>query len=261
MNAPANEYLNVQMLGFEECTKSKLNRKHTFEGNSLHFILSGKGYIDGIQIGKNDCFMIKKGHLAEYFPDSNDPWTYCWINFDGKMADKLLETTGLNTDVCTFSIQNTDLVFNHIKSAIDFNYQSTDVTMHINAVLLEIFASLATIKPELYTGKTESVRENRVKRSIEYITKHYKEKDCIATLSKVENVNKRYLSRLFKEHSDLSPQGHMIKLRIEEAKILLKTRTYPINAVGEAVGYDDVLQFSKIFKKHTGMSPTQYRNL
>ncbi|MBQ8209484.1 MAG: AraC family transcriptional regulator [Clostridia bacterium] len=260
-NTPENEYLNVQMLGFEECTSTKQERKHTFEANTLHFIISGKGSFDGIQIGANDCFIIKKGHLAEYFPDNNDPWTYCWINFDGAMADRLLATAGLPENRCTFSLNNVQHIFKIIKSALYADYQSTDVAMHLNSVLLEIFALILKFNPDSYAYKAVSLSETRVSRSLEFIKQHYKEKNCIDLLAQNEKVNKRYLSRLFKEHSELSPQGHLIKLRIDEAQRLLRTSHISISSAGESVGYEDVMQFSKIFKKHTGMSPTQYRKL
>lgn len=260
MNTPENRYLNVTMIGFEECSPEKEDRIHTFEGNTIHFILKGKGTFDGVTLSQNDCFAVRKNHIAEYAPDYCDPWTYCWINFNGSMADKLLHTASINENKCTFSLQNISKIHSLIMSALEFDYTNADVGMHLNSVLLEIFASLMINAPETFSSKSDSVMENRVRRSIDFINENYKEKKCIDILSKKENVNKRYLSRLFRQYSDLSPQGHLIRVRIENAKSLLRTSKMTIGDVGESVGYDDVMQFSKIFKKHTGVSPTAYRN-
>ena len=49
-----------------------------------------------------------------------------------------------------------------------------------------------------------------------------------------------------------------MKLRMERAEFLL-SGSYSITEISYAVGYDDVLQFSRIFAKYHGVSPTQYR--
>lgn len=260
LNTPENKYLNVTMLGFEECSPDKNERIHTFEGNTIHFILKGKGSFDGVTLTQNDCFSVRKNHIAEYAPDSSEPWTYCWINFDGSMADKLLQKAGLSENKCTFSLPCTEKIRSLIVSALEFDYKDTDAAMHLNAVLLDIIANIIADKPETFESKTDSIMENRVRRSVDFINENYTNRNCIDLLSKKENVNKRYLSRLFKQYSDLSPQGHLIRIRIEEAKRMLRTTSLSIGSIGEAVGYDDVMQFSKIFKKHTGISPSAYRS-
>lgn len=249
------EYLNVKMLGCEE----KEGRRHTSEYNTLYFIISGKGYFDSIPIGAGDGFAVRKNCTAEYAPDKTEPWTYCLIGFDGKAADGLLDAAGLGGNKCTFSLKDNARIAELIRSALDFNYGKTDVGMHLDSVLLEIFACLIAEKPDRFANDTVSVMENRVKSGIEFINENFREKNCIDMLAKAENVNKRYMSRLFRRFSDLSPQGHLIRARIEEAKRLLRSTSLSVSDIGASVGYDDVMQFSKIFKKHTGLSPTAYR--
>ena len=67
------------------------------------------------------------------------------------------------------------------------------------------------------------------------------------------------MSRIFQKYSDRSPQTYILEFRIEKAKRLLLTTTYSITAIAYSVGYDDVLQFSKIFKAKVGLSPKKYR--
>ena len=254
-----NEYLHITMAGYEECIAEKEVRIHTFNENTMHFIISGKGYFDGILIGPGDGFMVRRHNTAEYLPDAEDPWTYCWINFNGKAADNLFSMAGLNDSKCTFSIKDVTRIAGLIDGSLHFDYRNTDVGMHLNSVLLEIFACLIAEKPDRFAHDTTSVMENRVKTSIEFINKNYREKNCIEKLAKAENVSSRYLSRLFRQFSDRSPQAHLIMVRIEEAKHLLRTTALSVSNIAAAVGYDDVMQFSRIFKKHTGISPTAYR--
>lgn len=258
-NIPENTYLHVQMLGYEECTADKKDRLHTFEGYTLHFILKGKGRFDGVSLGKNDGFMVKKNHMAEYAPDPTDPWTYCWINFDGDIADELLRMVGFRENRSTFLLKENNRIRSLILDALTYDYEKTDVGMHLNAVLLEIFSVLLANKPDPFSHTSYSVREKRVKTGLAFIREHYREKNCIERLAKEENVNMRYLSALFRQYSDRSPQAHLIRVRIEEGKRLLRTTSLSVSDIAEEVGYEDVLQFSKLFRKHTGVSPTAYR--
>lgn len=258
-NTPENRHLHIKALGFEVCSAEKNVLRCTFPYNTLHFVLSGKGFFDGTPIESGGGFMVKKNNAVEYKPDVSAPWTYCWINFDGEIAQDLLDMAGLSPAKCIFISKSNLKIEKIIKSALNYDYSRTDVDMHLSAVLLEIFAHMIADKPDPFTNSSSSVMEERVRSGIEYINHHYTEKNCIENLAAEQKVNKRYLSRLFGLYSDCSPQAHLIRMRIDEAKRLLRTTSLQIGAIASKVGYDDVMQFSKIFKKHTGVSPTEYR--
>lgn len=56
-----------------------------------------------------------------------------------------------------------------------------------------------------------------------------------------------------------SPQEYLVNLRMDKAQSLLKKTDLPINAIASAVGYQDQLAFSKIFKQNFGVSPRAFR--
>jgi len=73
------------------------------------------------------------------------------------------------------------------------------------------------------------------------------------------NISRAYLRNIFYDEFKMSPRDFIITARIERAKELLLFENILIKEISNSVGYDDVLQFFKIFKKHTGMSPSDYR--
>lgn len=75
------------------------------------------------------------------------------------------------------------------------------------------------------------------------------------------NVSEDYFIRLFKQLFDLSPQKYLQKLRHQAAKRYLLETDYKIEHIGALVGYDDLHNFSHVFKKWQGLSPQQYRKL
>jgi len=54
---------------------------------------------------------------------------------------------------------------------------------------------------------------------------------------------------------------YILSLRMANAQSLLETTEYNISEVAAAVGYDNPLYFSRLFRKHTGMSPSEYRRV
>ena len=72
-------------------------------------------------------------------------------------------------------------------------------------------------------------------------------------------VSRSYLSSCFKKSVGCSPQAFILNLRMERAGTLLRTTTLPVNVISGAVGYQDQLAFSKIFKQFYGVSPRDFR--
>ncbi|WP_076419336.1 AraC family transcriptional regulator [Colwellia sp. UCD-KL20] len=68
-----------------------------------------------------------------------------------------------------------------------------------------------------------------------------------------------HLHRLFQKRFTRSPIQHLIFLRMERAKYLLKNTTWSIEQIAEQVGYKDVFNFSKRFKKSIGLPPGLFR--
>ena len=73
------------------------------------------------------------------------------------------------------------------------------------------------------------------------------------------NKNPAYISRVFKEITGFNFSDYLIKKRLEKAKLLLEDYKLKIYEIAELTGYVDPSSFIKLFKKHYGMSPMEYR--
>ncbi|NJM26214.1 MAG: helix-turn-helix domain-containing protein [Bacteroidia bacterium] len=74
------------------------------------------------------------------------------------------------------------------------------------------------------------------------------------------HVHPSYLSREFSKYfDDLSFGEYIRKLRIEKAKQLLRDARHPLAEIAYLTGFSDQSHFNRIFKKHTGKTPSQYR--
>lgn len=79
-------------------------------------------------------------------------------------------------------------------------------------------------------------------------------------LSKGLDISPSYLSREFSKHFDNLSFGEYIrKQRIEKAKELMLTPAYSLTEIAYLTGFSDQSHFSRIFKQHTGLSPSEYK--
>lgn len=79
------------------------------------------------------------------------------------------------------------------------------------------------------------------------------------TLAEKSNISVVYFRKLFKECYGVSPGQYMLKIKIDKAKQLLKTGALTVTEISAKCGYSNVYHFCEIFKRKTGMTPTEYR--
>ena len=94
----------------------------------------------------------------------------------------------------------------------------------------------------------------------QYIEEHYIDEVQLSDLALVAHVSPSYLSTRFKKEVGVSFSEYLVRFRINKAKDLLKKGNISCKEAAESVGYKDYAQFSKMFKKYIGITPTDYRN-
>jgi YesN/AraC family two-component response regulator len=88
---------------------------------------------------------------------------------------------------------------------------------------------------------------------------HYSEAISLESLSKSAYLSPVYLSKIFKEETGDSPINYLINMRLNKAKELLEEGDLSIKTIAKSVGYNDAYYFSKLFKKHFGVSPLKLK--
>lgn len=101
----------------------------------------------------------------------------------------------------------------------------------------------------------------KIIKAIEYINSKYKEGITLQDLSEKTNYSIPHLRRMFYKFFKISPIQYLNNLRIEKAKELLLMDNLPINYIAENVGFKNSSYFSRVFKKHTQLSPCKYKEL
>jgi len=92
-----------------------------------------------------------------------------------------------------------------------------------------------------------------------WLEEHYRESINLESLSEQFNMSTRTFKRRFKLATGETPLVYLQSLRIEGAKKKLELSTDSIENISQEIGYEDMAFFSKLFKRLTGLSPTNYR--
>lgn len=90
-----------------------------------------------------------------------------------------------------------------------------------------------------------------------YISLHYMNEITLNEVAEILSLSRSYLSTLFKKEIGISFTQYLIDFRLNRAIEIIQLENLPLNRVAEMVGYPNYPQFSKIFKKHKGMSPKE----
>jgi AraC family transcriptional regulator of arabinose operon len=95
------------------------------------------------------------------------------------------------------------------------------------------------------------------RRAQNYIRTMYMQDISVESIAESLSLNRRYLSRLFKERYGVTMQDYLVSVRLEAAaKLLLEG--YTVSESAQLCGYRDPFNFSKMFHRHYGTSPREY---
>lgn len=94
----------------------------------------------------------------------------------------------------------------------------------------------------------------------EYVEAHLSENVSLSQAARHVFMNPSYLSRLFREETDESYSEFVTRRKMEEARRLLDQRDFKVYEASSAVGYADPAYFSRVFRRHFGVTPSEYRD-
>ena len=123
----------------------------------------------------------------------------------------------------------------------------------LNKMMIEEYCNLVK---EYSTRKYSAI----VKKAVDYIKLHFESPLTLQGIAEIIHVNASHLSRKFKEDTGMSLIDFINVNRIDAAKLYLQNNTSTITEIAFMVGFNDVNYFSRVFKKVTGHTPSQYRS-
>ncbi len=257
--APEDPQLDVNMVGFETTRPDYKLERDTFAYFALEMVTKGKGriWMNGIEhrlqegsvftYGPNVAYRIESDRrepLQKYFLD---------LTCEACRYDSPIHRPGLVFQTCRITrlVSLIEwLLSDASKGDADTRVRRSSVRLMLDMASLDI-------------NKEQSVNSKAYQAYIaarEYIDEHYHRLGSLQELAAELNIAPSYLTRIFARYGNQTPYQYLIKLRVSRACYLLKQHEMQIQEISDLLGFCDPFHFSKVFKRHIGVSPRVYRS-
>jgi AraC-like DNA-binding protein len=240
---------------FEICRK---NGRVDFQ---LIYLIKGCGWYTF----KNETKEIREGNIIIYKPDEPQIYQYYfkdnpelyWIHFSGFAVQDYLDKLSLSNNAWYYVGFNDKCIDLFKKLIYELNIKNFSYECYISAYLLELLSRFSTLSNT--TNSEMSLTDKDIKKAVMLIHSNYNKKYSINDLAKDCNLSISRFMHKFKATIGITPMQYFTQIRINEAKDLLSYPSLNISEVSSIIGYGNPLYFSRIFKKETGMSPSEFK--
>ena len=229
----------------------------------LLYVASGKAhfYFNGNEE------IVTAGNMVLYRPKEEQRYYYYgvdhtevyWVHFTGNDVKNILRRYGIADDVHVIhsgtSLDYKRIFLQMIQELKLCKDDYEDVLIHYMHLLFIMLHRVQNSKPK---GKNPYLMDE-MDQAVRYFHENYHKTISIEDYAAANHMSVSWFIRNFKEYTNSTPAQYILSLRISNAQTLLETTTYNVTEVANIVGYDNPLYFSRLFKKQSGMSPSEFR--
>ena len=229
------------------------------------YVASGRTsfYIDGVEqtIPAGNMIIYRPGEEQQYSYYGVDHPEVYWLHFTGGNVHNLLRKYGITDKM---HIIRTGISLEYKRIFLQIIQELKLCRVDYEALAVNYFEQLLVL---IHRQLEQTPREKsqfliqEIDSAIRFFHENYHTPISIEEYASSHHMSVSWFIRSFKEYTGSTPTQYILSLRISNAQTLLGATNYNITEIAEIVGYDNPLYFSRIFKKHTGMSPLEYRKL
>ena len=230
----------------------------------LLYIAAGKGYF--YFKGSSEPTVVTKGNMVLFRPKEPQVYYYYakdktevyWVHFTGWKIEQYLDSYELSKDENVFFTgvsADYPWIYNQIIRELQLqraNYEDV-IKLFLHHILL-------TVNRYIKEGKqTKNDTINDIERAVHYFNANYTKQISIEQYASEHLISVNWFIHNFKKIMKMPPMQYIVSLRIAAAKSYLENSNKNIAEIALTVGYDNPLYFSRLFKKYTGLTPSEYR--
>lgn len=257
-------YPGLNDLNMYYCGKRIKTPNHSYGPEvRKHFLIVYIKEGTGVLLSENENIDLLPGSILVMFPNKKTHyvvnegqlWSISWVGVFGEQIYGFFDKIGVTPENPVLRLKNSKIVENIFEEIYDLSLseqQSDKIT--VIGLLYKFFSCIVSYK-ELKSDR------NCIDEIINIIEYNYDKNININTLAKNIYMNPSYLSRLFREEKGITLKEYILQKKIERAKELLRRKNISVKMVSNSVGFTDPLYFSRIFKRKTGLSPLEFKNI
>ena len=261
--------LSLYQYGWERCEPAHMYGPAARNHFLFHYIISGCGTLMAdtksgetktYNIRSGQGFLLFPGQISTYIADSNTPWEYAWIEFDGLKVKEMLDISGFSFAQPVYHASSKDFQEVMKNELLYIVNHSEETAFHLIGHLYIFLDALTRSVSSIRLNKTSKLSEFYIREAFNYIEQNFPYEISIEDIARHCGINRSYFGKIFHESVGKTPQEFLINYRMMKATELLKMTDLSIADIGNAVGYPNPLHFSRAFKNTYGISPKNWRN-
>jgi len=197
-------------------------------------------------------FVDRSKQLIDYYHRCELPFQIDATNDDRIVFNRLLS---LCPDIVLSNPmpETYDTSAGMVKSAQRFQMLPIGVRMEVNALIMLLLSRFFH-----YAKRPLRVNDARIQHTLYTIEKNLRKNFTIEDLADDVNLGKYRFIRLFKDQVGYTPTDYIIRQRIQQAQMLFIDGNQSVKEVAVSLGYDNVSYFTRLFRKITELTPTQF---
>jgi len=248
--------------GFEKCASDFEIKRRTYPYYVLEVPTKGRCSLEI----RNKWYELKKGSIGSFTPgvrhhykcDKNNPMEHIFIAFTGSDAPLLLKKSSLGKGNVVSLLKPSDILY-LAEAILKKGLEKTELShqlccVYLKALLLELGSDLAL------SGHSDTLAMESYRKCRKYIDENFSSIFSPTEVARECSINIRYMSRLFKKYSDITPHEYIMRLKLNKAGSLLLITNLSVREIGYLIGFEDPYHFSRNFKKFHGLAPLHYRD-
>lgn len=255
-----NAGLSVYNAGYEQCQSNHSWGPALRDHYLIHFVVSGSGTLrcnqQEYKIHAGELFITYPAQVSAYQADSEDPWQYNWVGFNGTDARRLVKMTGFSRQQPVLRSDDAELTGNLLRRIADAGDNTAAADAEMAGCLYLFLAHLIRMNQNTSTANP---RQTYVAGALRYIQYNYANDIGVNDIAHYVGISRSQLYRAFLQDFGVSPHTYLQTYRINEACSLLHDPTYSVAEVAGSVGFNDPLYFSRVFKSIKGTTPSAYQ--
>lgn len=229
----------------------------------LLYMASGKGHF---YFEKDKEVIVPAGHMILYRPNEYQKYVYYmedqtevyWVHFTGSDVKNILNRHSFPAkDYVIYCGTQPEYQQLYRKMIQEMQLSKTDYENYLSILLYQLFLIVGRQQSESKTITTAVQKD--MDYATHYFTEHYNQNISIDDFAASLHMSTCWFIRSFKQYHKITPMAYILSIRIANAQNLLETTSYNVTEIASIIGYDNPLYFSRLFKKQTGLSPSEYR--
>ena len=230
----------------------------------LLYIASGKGYF--YFKGSKEPTVVTKGNMVLFRPKEPQVYYYYavdktevyWVHFTGWKVEEYLERYELpKEENVFFTGVSPDYPWIYNQIIRELQLQRENYEDMIRLFLRHIFLTINRYIKEGKQTKNDTI--NNIERAVHYFNENYSKPISIEQYASEHLMSVNWFIHNFKNVMKVPPMQYIVSLRIAAAKGYLENSNKNITEIANTIGYDNALYFSRLFRKYTGVTPSEYR--